>query len=74
MQLKKTRYLVHVFFKLSRIMNYKSLVIIYYGLFYGVTAWGAADDNAIKISFKLREKTSKIIDEKRKGINTRLCR
>ena len=49
----RTRYLLFIFYKLSKILETEPLLKIYYGLFdsiakYGIIAWGSAYKNALK--------------------------
>lgn len=69
----KTKYLVFIFYKLSKIMQRKTLMIIYYSLFhsilsYGIIAWGGAYMNQRVLLQNLQNKILKIID-KNKSVN-----
>lgn len=50
----KTKYLIYVFAKLSKFMQTKTLMTIYYALFhsyinYGIIAWGGAYGNSLDV-------------------------
>ena len=68
--LKNTKYLVFIFRKLSKIMQQKTLMIIYYALFhsilsYGIIAWGGAYPTQIILLQRLQYKLLKIIGKNR---------
>lgn len=70
---KKTRYLIFVFSRLSKLMNYDSLLMIYHGLFgsiatYGILAWGSAYNNAINSLYKVESRILKIITKNEKKL------
>lgn len=57
---KKLRYLLFVFYKLKKIMSFKSILTIYYGLFhsvisYGIISWGGAYSNVLRSIVKLQK-------------------
>ena len=71
---KKTKYLVYVFYKLREIMSKKQLLQIYYGLFhstavYGITGWGGLYDTALAPLASLQETILKIIGVKEGDID-----
>lgn len=68
--LKKTKYLVFIFRKLSKIMKQKTLMIVYYALFhsilsYGIIAWGGAYPTQIILLQRLQYKLLGIIGKDR---------
>ena len=63
---KKLRYFLYIFYNLKSVMNTKSLLTIYYGLFhsvatYGIIAWGNAYKNVVQKLFKLQDRVLRII-------------
>ena len=61
----KTKYLISVFYKLSKLMTTDTLRIIYYALFhsiisYGIIAWGGAYSNSKNLLIKLQIRLLKI--------------
>ena len=75
--LKKTRYLLYIFKKLSKYMDSNSLMIIYYALFnsianYGIVAWGSAYNNVIEPLQRLQYRILRLIkvnDNMKKPLN-----
>lgn len=66
--LNKTKYLLFVFSKLSKIMHKKSLMTIYYAFFhsiatYGIIAWGGAYNNVLHLLESLQRRLLKIISK-----------
>ena len=64
--IKRTKYLLFVFYKLASIMNTKTLLIIYHALFnsiasYGIIAWGGAYKNVLNPLLRLQKRILKII-------------
>lgn len=69
---KRTRYLIYIFAKLARVLSYKALLIIYYGLFlgladYGNIAWGSAGSGVLKALLGVQKKILKILSNKCKN-------
>lgn len=65
----KTKYLIFIFYKLSKIMNTQILLKIYYAYFYGIInygiiAWGAAYSSSLYPIQKLQNRIMKIISKK----------
>ena len=63
-----TKYLIFVFYKLSKIINIETLRMIYFALFnsiisYGIIAWGNAYSNTLNILKNLQRKPKKIINK-----------
>ena len=63
---KKTKYLIFLFAKLRKILSYKMLMAIYYGLFnsiatYGIISWGSAYDTTVSILCNIQKKILKLI-------------
>ena len=66
--ISRTKYLIFIFYKLSKVMNSETLKMIYYSLFhsiisYGVIAWGGAYTNTKKLLQNLQNKLLKIINK-----------
>lgn len=64
---KKTKYLVYVFYRLRSILSRKQLLQIYYGLFhstalYGIIGWGGLYDTSLGPLQRLQNHLLKIID------------
>ena len=64
----KTKYLIFVFYKLSKLMTTDTLRMIYYALFhsiisYGIIAWGGAYSNSKNLHIKLQMRLLKIINK-----------
>ena len=64
----KTKYLIFVFYKLSKLMTTDTLRMIYYALFhsiilYGIIAWGGAYSNSKNLLIKLQIRLLKIINK-----------
>ena len=63
---KKTKYLIFIFAKLNKILTYKLLMAVYYGLFnsianYGNIAWGSAYKTTLTPLINIQDKILKII-------------
>lgn len=74
----KTKYLVFIFYKLSKLMNRKTLMIVYYSLFhsilsYGIIAWGGAYMSQKILLQNLQNKILKIIDKNEVVNKNRPC-
>lgn len=70
----KTKYLIFVFYKLSRIMQVETLMLIYYAFFhsfinYGIIAWGGAYNNYLNSVQNIQNKILKIIRKKCNNID-----
>ena len=64
----KTKYLIFVFYKLSKLITTGTLRMIYYALFhsiisYGIIAWGGAYSNSKNLLIKLQIRWLKIINK-----------
>lgn len=74
----KTKYLVFIFYKLSKIMQQKTLMIVYYSLFhsilsYGIIAWGGAYPTQKILLQRLQNKILKIINKNKFSLEKRPC-
>lgn len=70
----RTKYLIFIFYKLSKIMNTTILLKIYYAYFYriinyGIMAWGAAYSSSLYPIQKLQNKIMEIVSKKHFQIN-----
>ena len=66
--IKKTRYLIYIFYKISKYMHRETLKIIYYAFFhsiitYGIIGWGGAYSNSLQRLEKLEARVHKIINK-----------
>lgn len=66
--IKKTKYLVYIFYKLSNYMTSETLRMVYYAFFhsiisYGIVAWGGAYRNNRDLLQNLQRKILKIINK-----------
>lgn len=66
--INKTRYLIFIFYKISRYMQTETLRIIYYAFFhslinYGIIAWGGAYNNNLNLLQRLQNRILKIINK-----------
>lgn len=66
---KKLRYLIFIFAQLKNILNTKTLMTIYYGLFestavYGIVSWGSAYGNVINTIQSIQNRIIKVIFRK----------
>jgi hypothetical protein len=66
--IKKVKYFIFVFYKLSLVMNKKNMKIIYHALIesvinYGITAWGGAYSNTLNSLVSIQNKLLKKIGE-----------
>lgn len=66
---KRTRYLIYIFARLSRVMSYRALIMIYHGLFlglvtYGSIAWGSAGSCVLKSLCNVQKKILKTLAKK----------
>ena len=64
----KTKYLIFIFYKLSKLMSTDTLRMIYYALFqsiilYGIIAWGGAYSNSKNLLNRLQIRSLKIINK-----------
>lgn len=69
---KKTRYLIFLFAKISKIMDRKTLMLIYHAFFqslvnYGIIAWGGAYNNCLNLIQSIQRKLLKIIHKNQFG-------
>lgn len=65
----KTKYLIFLFHKLSKIMSSKTMIMVYYALFhgvmnYGIIAWGSACTTTLSPLQNLQNKLLRIISKK----------
>ena len=70
----KTKYLIFVFYKLSKLMTTDTLRMIYYALFhsicsYGIIAWGGAYSNSKNLLIKLQIRLLKIINKNKFAVD-----
>lgn len=75
--LNKTKYLIFIFHKLSKIMKTETLMMIYYALFhsiisYGIIAWGGAYSNSLQLLQNHQNKLLKIVNKKKFNANNPL--
>lgn len=68
--INKTKYLVFIFYKISKYMQIDVLIRIYYALFhsiisYGIVAWGGAYNNNLNTIQRLQTRILKIISKNR---------
>ena len=75
--INKTRYLIFIFSKISKIMDINTLHNIYYALFhsvinYGIIAWGGAYQTNLQILQTVQTKILKIINKNTFQTNTPL--
>lgn len=66
--IKKTKYLLYVFYKLSKIMSTNVLMLIYYAFFhsiirFGNIAWGGAYNNNLQLLQTVQNKILKVINK-----------
>lgn len=66
--MNKTKYLIVVFYKLSKYMKRETLLLIYYALFnsiisYGIISWGGAYNNYLQLLQSRQNKILKIINK-----------
>lgn len=66
--INKTKYLIFILYKLTNIMSYESLMMIYYAFFhsavnYGSIAWGGAYNNNLQILQRMQNRLLKIIEK-----------
>lgn len=66
--MNKTKYLIVVFYKLSKYMKRDTLLLIYYALFnsiisYGIISWGGAYNNYLQLLQSRQNKILKIINK-----------
>ena len=64
--IKKTKYLVYVFYRLKNVISKKQMLQIYYGLFnsiavYGIIGWGGSYDAALDPLDRLQQRIINII-------------
>ena len=66
--ISRTKYLIFIFYKLSKVMNFETLRTIYYSLFnsivsYGIIAWGGAYTSTKTLLQNLQYKLLKIMNK-----------
>lgn len=66
--IKKTKYIVYVFYKLSKVMPRETLKIIYYAFFhsiatYGILAWGGAYQNSLLLLQQVQNRLIKLMNK-----------
>ena len=64
--INKTKYLIYIFYKISKFMPTNTLKMIYYALFhsiisYGITVWGGAYRNNLSLLQNIQNRILKIV-------------
>lgn len=73
--LNKTKYLVFIFHKLSKIMSTEILMMLYYAFFhsiinYGIIAWGGAYSNCLNLLKNHQKKLLKIVNKNKFNVHS----
>ena len=68
--IKKTKYLLYIFYKISKFMSTETMRMIYYAFFhsiinYGIIAWGGAYNNNLCLLQDLQNRILKFINKKK---------